>query len=218
MIFLCVITYRLATLALVRYNSQRFFTRIFFMADPKQYLSCALQQIRKDKGLSLDATAKLTGVSKAMLGQIERGESSPTVSTLWRIATGLEVSLTTFIEPAPASYPQATVIRTADDIRQHPADDGLHIAPLFPFEEALGFEYLELTFEAGYERRSKAHAPGIIEFITVIEGQLEVLSNKKWHPLNVGQTIRFAGDRPHGYRNLNNVDARVINIIHYQNR
>ncbi len=188
------------------------------MADPKQYLINTLQKIRNDKGLSLDATSKLTGVSKAMLGQIERGESSPTVSTLWRIATGLEVSLTTFIEPAPTSYPQATVIRTADDIRQHPANGGLHIAPLFPFEEALGFEYLELTFEAGYERKSKAHAPGIIEFITVIEGQLDVLSDKKWHPLKSGQTIRFAGDKPHGYRNLNGIDARVINIIHYQNQ
>jgi XRE family transcriptional regulator, regulator of sulfur utilization len=188
------------------------------MADPKQYLINTLQKIRNDKGLSLDATSKLTGVSKAMLGQIERGESSPTVSTLWRIATGLDVSLTTFIEPAPTSYPQATVIRTADDIRQHPANGGLHIAPLFPFEEALGFEYLELTFEAGYERKSKAHAPGIIEFITVIEGQLDVLSDKKWHPLKSGQTIRFAGDKPHGYRNLNGIDARVINIIHYQNQ
>lgn len=188
------------------------------MPDPKQYLSSALQQIRKEKGLSLAAAAKLTGVSKAMLGQIERGESSPTVSTLWRIATGLDVSLTTFIEPAPTCYPQETVIRTADDIRQHPADGGLHIAPLFPFQEALGFEYLELTFEAGYERRSKAHTPGMIEFITVIEGQLDVLSEKKWHPLKVGQTIRFAGDKPHGYRNRSDIDARVINVIHYQNR
>jgi XRE family transcriptional regulator, regulator of sulfur utilization len=188
------------------------------MLDPKEYLSSALQNIRKDKGISLDATAKLTGVSKAMLGQIERGESRPTVSTLWKIATGLDVSLSTFIEPAPTSYPKATVIRTADDIRQHPANGGLHIAPLFPFEEALGFEYLELTFEAGYERRSKAHAPGMIEFITVIEGQLDVLSEKKWHPLNEGQTIRFAADKPHGYRNLSDTKARVINIIHYPKR
>ncbi len=188
------------------------------MTDPKEYLSATLQTIRKEKGLSLDATAKLTGVSKAMLGQIERGESSPTVSTLWRIATGLDVSLTTFIEPAPSNFPKSTVIRTADEIRQHPAEGGLHIAPLFPFEKALGFEYLELIFEAGYERRSNAHAPGVIEFITVIKGQLDILSEKKWHLLNEGQTIRFAGDKPHGYRNQNDTDARVINIIHYQNR
>jgi len=48
-----------------------------------------LQSVRKARGLSLDKTAQLTGVSKAMLGQIERGESSPTIATLWKIATVL---------------------------------------------------------------------------------------------------------------------------------
>ena len=44
-----------------------------------------LKAIRKEMNLSLDTAAKLTGVSKAMLGQIERGESTPTVLTLWKI-------------------------------------------------------------------------------------------------------------------------------------
>lgn len=39
----------------------------------------------------------MTGVSKAMLGQIERGESSPTVTTLWKIATGLQVSFSSLL-------------------------------------------------------------------------------------------------------------------------
>lgn len=43
-----------------------------------------LRQIRKEKKLSLDSMAEQTGVSKSMLGQIERGESSPTVATLWK--------------------------------------------------------------------------------------------------------------------------------------
>ncbi|MEZ8384857.1 helix-turn-helix domain-containing protein, partial [Vibrio splendidus] len=43
-----------------------------------------LKRLRQEKGWSLDKTAKETGVSKAMLGQIERGESSPTVAKLWQ--------------------------------------------------------------------------------------------------------------------------------------
>ncbi len=65
-----------------------------------------LQTVRKARGLSLDKTAKLTGVSKAMLGQIERGESSPTIATLWKIATGLACSFSSFLsgdETAPSS-------------------------------------------------------------------------------------------------------------------
>ncbi len=53
-----------------------------------------LKRIRKEKGGVSTSTAKATGVSKAMLGQIERGESSPTASKAkWQIATGLNVSI-----------------------------------------------------------------------------------------------------------------------------
>ncbi len=48
--------------------------------------------------MSLDNVANMTGVSKSMLGQIERGESSPTVATLWKIATGLHISFTALLE------------------------------------------------------------------------------------------------------------------------
>ena len=57
-----------------------------------------LRKIRNDLGLSLDETSKLTGVSKTMLGQIERGESSPTISTLWKISSGLKISFTSILD------------------------------------------------------------------------------------------------------------------------
>ncbi len=52
-----------------------------------------LKKIRQGRELSLDEAAVLTEVSKPMLGQIERGQSSPTITTLWKIATGLKVPL-----------------------------------------------------------------------------------------------------------------------------
>ena len=57
-----------------------------------------LKSIRMARTLSLDDTAALTGVSKPMLGQIERGQSVPTVTTLWKIATGLKTPLSAFLE------------------------------------------------------------------------------------------------------------------------
>ncbi|MGO4274411.1 helix-turn-helix domain-containing protein, partial [Paenibacillus sp. TAF58] len=56
-----------------------------------------LLNIRKTRGLSLDQVADLTGVSKAMLGQIERGDSNPTISVLWKIVSGLQISFTSLI-------------------------------------------------------------------------------------------------------------------------
>lgn len=55
-----------------------------------------LKKARYDRELSLDKTSNLTGVSKAMLGQIERGESNPTVATLWKITNGLEITFSSF--------------------------------------------------------------------------------------------------------------------------
>ena len=56
--------------------------------DITQHLATTLKTQRQVRGWSLSKLAEETGVSKAMLGQIERNESSPTVSTLWKIATG----------------------------------------------------------------------------------------------------------------------------------
>ena len=61
-------------------------------------ISNNLRQLRKDRAWSLTQAAEQTGVSKAMLGQIEREESSPTIATLWRIAKGFKVSMSSLIE------------------------------------------------------------------------------------------------------------------------
>ena len=54
--------------------------------------------IRESKKLTLDAAAELTGVSRSMLAQIEKGDVNPTISVLWKMANGYKVSFTTFVE------------------------------------------------------------------------------------------------------------------------
>ena len=61
-----------------------------------------LKALRESKKLSLEKVAELTGVSKTMIGQIERGESAPTITTIWKIANGLKISFTALINnPQP---------------------------------------------------------------------------------------------------------------------
>ena len=71
------------------------------MENLARFLSTTLKQLRQQRGWSLSRLAEATGVSKAMLGQIERNESSPTVATLWKIATGLNVPFSTFLRRSP---------------------------------------------------------------------------------------------------------------------
>lgn len=179
-----------------------------------QFLSHRLKALRKEHGWSLDRTAKETGVSKAMLGQIERSESSPTLATLWKIASGFNTSLSTFIE----NNQQASAsndIREADRLRHKPSTDEMLVAPLFPYDQQYGFELFELTLLPGYERLSEPHVSGVTEHVIVISGEMELLVEGQWQLMKQGDAIRFSADKHHGYRNLSDKPAVFHNLIHY---
>jgi transcriptional regulator with XRE-family HTH domain len=178
------------------------------------HLPQALKALRKQYGWSLDQAAQQTGVSKAMLGQIERGESSPTLATLWKIAGGFHVSISHFL--ASAGQPErGTVVRHVEELRRQPASDRMLIAPLFPYDPYFGFELLELTLLPGYVRESDAHEAGVVEHVTVVRGTMELLVDGAWKILPEGSAVRFAADRPHGYRNLGSEPVVFHNLIHY---
>ena len=63
-----------------------------------EIIAMNLKRLRAERGLSLGKLSELSGVSKVMLSQIEKGESSPTINTLWKIANGLQVSYTKLID------------------------------------------------------------------------------------------------------------------------
>ena len=48
-----------------------------------------IRRLREESKLSMDELSKLSGVSKSMLAQIERGEENPTISTLWKLSNGI---------------------------------------------------------------------------------------------------------------------------------
>ena len=184
------------------------------MQEMNRHLAQRLKGLRAELGWSLDVAARETGVSKAMLGQIERGESSPTVATLWKIATGFRVSFSSFIEPTPAVAGE-TLYRIADDIRQQPAGEGMQVAPLFPYESLFGFELRGPPLPPRFQWASLSRAPGVTEHVIVISGAMEVLVDGQWRSLDQGEAVRFAADRPHGYRNLGIAPAVFHNLIHY---
>jgi transcriptional regulator with XRE-family HTH domain len=174
-----------------------------------------LRSIRRDLGWSLDQTAARTGVSKAMLGQIERGESTPTVATLWKIATGLGVPMTALLE-ANRGDGDVLLFRDASELRVRPAQEVMQRALLFPYDARFGFELYELTFAPAFESISEPHDIGVVEHVTVLHGEVELLVEEEWRPLKQGQSLRFPADRRHGYRNRTRDDVVVMDLIHYR--
>ena len=152
-----------------------------------------------------------------MLGQIERGESSPTIATLWKIATGFDISFSRLVNK-PAVTETAIVHVNANVTRTPVAEDGMMVAVIQPYEKALGFEWFEITFPENYERVSEAHQKGVTEFISVLQGNISICIDDQWRSLEQGETLRFQADQIHGYRTGADKSARIHCIMHYSDR
>ncbi|EMN1408169.1 helix-turn-helix transcriptional regulator [Enterobacter cloacae] len=172
--------------------------------DITQHLAATLKTLRQARGWSLSKLADETGVSKAMLGQIERNESSPTVSTLWKIATGLNVPFSAFItseadRPAVFDSQQQVMV----------------VKPLFPWDETLRFDHFSITLAPGALSESTPHEAGVIEHVVVIDGELEMNIDGEWQTVYADSGVRFAGDKAHAYRNSTDRPVHFHSLIHY---
>jgi len=171
-----------------------------------------LQAIRKSRGLSLDNVAELTGVSKAMLGQIERGDSNPTISVLWRIVNGLNISFTTLIDE---SETEVTVV-TPDAIEPFSEEEGAYRAyPLFSYNLRTKFESYLVMMEPGCEHGSEPHNDGVEEYIFVHRGVLELAYGDERYEVQAGSAVHFSANRPHRYRNPGRETTQFYTLIFY---
>lgn len=171
-----------------------------------------LKAIREREKLSLEKVSQLSGVSKTMIGQIERGESSPTLTTIWKIANGLKVSFTSLINNP---QPDTTVI-LKDEIQVLSEDNGRYrVYSYFPFQEDRRFEIYSVEIEKEGIVRSDSHKEGTEEFITVFDGEVTVDVNECKYKLKSGDSIRFKADRPHTYYNSGETLARLSMTIYY---
>lgn len=177
-------------------------------------VSATLRALRKARGWSLDVASQKTGVSKAMLGQIERGESSPTIATLWKIASGFETSFSFFLESVTTNHIEP-IYRKSNLHQIHPNDNKIRVMPIFPYDEELGYEVFIIELLPGCQHISPPHQRGVIEHVVVSEGMIEVLVNDAWYPLHKHEGLRFNADQLHGYRNTSEVSAVFHDMIHY---
>lgn len=171
-----------------------------------------LKRLREERRLSLDNLSKLSGVSKSMLGQIERGEVNPTVSTVWKIANGLKISFTELM-----SRPEADIeIVSKSEIQPLIEDNGkFRNFPIFPFDSTRRFEMYSLEIDGGGNLDAEAHPQATQEFITVFSGVLTISMKGESFIVTAGNSIRFKADSPHSYKNTGDETCSLSMIIYY---
>lgn len=172
-----------------------------------------LRRLRTHRGLSLEKLAKASGVSRAMLGQIELGQSAPTINVLWKIARALGLPFSALItENAPTG---ARVLRSVQARRLTSHDGRFTSRALFPFDSPRKVEFYELTLAPGAEERADAHPPGTSENLVVTEGSVEIELEAETHELGTGDAIVFEADAPHVYRNPGKSAAVMYLVMTY---
>ena len=172
-----------------------------------------LANYRGNQGLSLDKVSKLTGVSKTMLSQIEKADSNPTITILWKIASGLRIPLSALTSE---NEEKVNCIDRADLQAIDTENDRVKIYPYFPFDEKKGFEMFMMEFDGQSEIFSEGHHQQSEEYILVNEGELKLLIDGEWHVVKKHQAIRFKSDRPHTYKNTIEEKISLTVIVYYQ--
>lgn len=182
------------------------------MNDLNPVIAANLKKIREEKKLSLDRLSELTGISKSMLAQIERGKSNPTITTLSKIAYGLKIQITTLITTQKAN----TIVMDKNNINPLEEDNGKYrLYPFFPYEDGRCFELYTLEIEKGGYLRCDAHIEGTQEFLTVFQGNITIEVDNEKYIIGTDQSIRFKADKPHIYYNSGD-NLLKANLIVYR--
>src|SRR6478752_6698247 len=169
-----------------------------------------LVKLRKNRNLTLDQVSELTGVSKAMLAQIEKGKSSPTVTTLWKIANGLQVSFSVFMKEDTPDV-QKVSIKQLDPITDNKGD--YLVYSFFPYHPEKKFEIYIVTLKPGCTHESKTHLGD--EYLLVKEGKLLVTVGMQEHKVQSGDALQFSGSTPHSYTNSSKETASFFLLMYY---
>lgn len=170
-----------------------------------------LRRLRTRQGLSLERLARLSGVSRAMLWQIELGRSAPTFTVLWKIARALDVtlaSLTRFTEQG------GVVVLRQSQTRTLVSPDGLVQSRLLaPPGEGRGADVFEIRLHPGGSEVGGSHPPGTAAHLVVAEGVVELRTAGALHRLAAGDTSLFDADGPYACVNVGDGESLLFLVL-----
>ena len=152
--------------------------------------------------MSLEKLSKLMGVSTSSLNEIEKGNTIPSINTVWKISNGLKLSFSSLMSEAESDYVQVN----KEDVVPVTEDEGKYrVYPYFPFEK-----------DPGATLDSEPHLSGSEESIIIVDGQLEMHLENEVIDLGKGDALRFKSDIAHSYTNHGEDMTLISMVIDYK--
>lgn len=175
----------------------------------KQLVGQRIRELRTKHGLSLRALAELSGLSTNAISLIERGDNSPTVSSLHNLATALNVPITAFFEQQGAGK----VIHLKKDRRPRSESAGVSMENLGSGLANQQLEPFLMTIEPRASSTSDQITHSGEEFVYVLSGSLICTVNEQEYTLEEGDSLLFLASQPHIYKNETDLMAQVLIIF-----
>ncbi len=183
---------------------------MFDKEDLSMDLGLRLKELREKRGISLRELSRLSGLSANTLSMIERGQSSPSVSTLYRLVDALNVPISAVFQNEP--HRDAIVFRSVSERAQVPFPLGLW--------EGLGGESFVgnvQPFMLSLQSGANSGQHGIVhtghEFVICLQGELEYQIGEQRFLLNAGDSLLFAARLEHRWRNPGTATTKVIIVL-----
>jgi transcriptional regulator with XRE-family HTH domain len=185
-------------------------------SDLNQRIAERVRELRATHGLSLDALASKSGVSRSMISLVERGESSPTAVVLEKLATGLGVLLASLFDvPATAQAPGGPVARREDQPQWQDPASGYVRRNVSPPGVPQPMQIVEVHFPAGARvafetggRDVRVH-----QQVWVLAGAIDITLGGERHRLREGDCLAMQLDRPTMFHNPTRKPARYAVVI-----
>jgi transcriptional regulator with XRE-family HTH domain len=168
-----------------------------------------LRAMRGAEGLSLRSLSERCGLSINAISLIERGESSPTVSSLHKLATALGRPIADFFEEGQ----ELTMVLVRKNERRRTRGDGVLIESLGSGLTGQSLEPFLLSLMPGASSGEEAITHGGEEFVFCLEGEIDYQVDGTWHRLGTGDSLTFRAEFPHQCRNNGLKQAVALLVI-----
>lgn len=174
------------------------------------HLATNLRYLRQRRGLTQAQLAKLCGVPRSTVGQLESGSGNPTLSVLARLASALQLSIEEMLS-APhartAVFPKGTL-----PVLSRGKSGAVTVQKLLP-DAVPGMEIDRIELAAGGRMTGVPHRPGTREYLCCEKGRITLWTEGEKHVLSAGDVAAFQGDQPHSYQNDGDATAIGFSVV-----
>ncbi len=180
--------------------------------DPTPTLGKTIQRLRKAYNMSLGDLSETSGVAKSIISQIERNETNPTLSTVYRLSRALDTTIDEVLRKDGQEVFLEQQSKSAVPILE--SQDGLcRLAITGPLNLVEQVQWYDFQAKPLGVLESDPHPQGTVEHLYMLKGEIEVTAGEEVRRARQGEALRFRGDLPHKIVNTGEGDAHATMVL-----